>query len=65
LIKNVIQGVVIFAITASNIYWQWANDYVACVLALVAAAIFGHGVAAFRRKRSEERLRKLYGKDWS
>jgi len=65
LVKTVIQGIVIFAVTASNIYWQWANDYLACVLALVAAAILGHLVVAFRRKRSEERLRKLYGKDWS
>lgn len=64
LIQNSVLATTIFAVSASNIYWQWANDYLACLLAIIAAGIVGLCFEKFVNHRSYRQMRREFGKDW-
>ena len=45
-ILRVLLYLVIFTIGASNIYWRWGNNDLACFLAVVCGACVGIGPSA-------------------
>lgn len=51
-------------VTGSNIYWQWANAWVACLIALLATYAICLTVEKIADKKAARQMRKLYGQDW-
>lgn len=64
IIQKILLAVTVFAVSASNIYWHWANDYLACLLALVAAGVVGLGFEKLVQERAYRQMRREFGKDW-
>ncbi|WP_369723571.1 O-antigen ligase family protein [Bradyrhizobium sp. LLZ17] len=63
-IETVIGVSVIFVISASNIYWRWANDWIAVALALGAGWCAMAAVRYLFKRRAYREMRRQYGQEW-
>ncbi len=62
--RNAIVAAVALVIAASNIRFHWASDYLACLLAVVAAGLAGFWYEKRWDHLGERKLRDMYGQDW-
>ncbi|WP_439373220.1 hypothetical protein [Bradyrhizobium sp. DASA03120] len=62
--KGALPIVAVFAVITSNVYWGWANVFLACVLALGAGAIVERLIKRSLIRRAHAEMRRLYGSEW-
>jgi uncharacterized membrane protein YccC len=55
----------VVTVAGSNIYWQWADTWVACAVALGATFIVCLTVEKIAARFGREAMRREYGKDWN
>ncbi|MGY4483317.1 O-antigen ligase [Bradyrhizobium sp. LM3.2] len=63
-IQTVLAISAVFVISASNIYWRWANDWIAVALALGAGGCVMAAVGKLFKRRAYRTMTKQYGQDW-
>lgn len=61
---NLLALVTLGSVAGSNIYWQWANPWAACIIALIATFAVCLVVEKIAAKRAYRMLKKEHGADW-
>jgi hypothetical protein len=64
LVLNFIALTTVFTVAGSNIYFRWANDWIACGLAVAAAFAICWTVEKLTERRAHNSMKKQYGKEW-
>jgi hypothetical protein len=56
--------ITVVAVLASNVYWQWADNYLAAAIAFAAGGLVASVFYKIVVRASRARMYRLYGKDW-
>ncbi|MGY8681719.1 hypothetical protein Q2941_28620 [Bradyrhizobium sp. UFLA05-153] len=64
LIRKSAMLIALFPVMASNVYWGWANAYLACLFALAIGAVAGCLIKRAMIRRAHAEMRRIYGADW-
>jgi len=64
LLLNSLALLTVGVVAGSNIYWQWANAWIACIVALSAAFTICLTVEKIAARMAYRDLKKEYGADW-
>lgn len=60
-LRDAIMGLIVFVMTAGNLYFGFINDYAACAIALGVAGIAGILIERKIIDRQHEAMKREYG----